>query len=295
MPKKGIEREITEEENENHQRVPWTYLRRVARRRPTQVSTVFCITALLLGLAPVAGEVQTLFRDDFNDQRIGILWDAHELGTGSIHVLDGFGFLNLSKATSQNAAAAYIESHSEATYAGMEVRMKCNDDNKLESDLGGGMRFWGLVDKRPMDNGLFFISACPESDPGIPGFRVERIVNGERESAVITGAEMGEWHVYTILWDKNNATLLVDGEVVASFDTVPTVRLASNVYLSNFAVRGSPEQSPAGNSYVPIDTASDQSIQVDYVHMFDIPETCLLAVLGLIMALLVHPQGQSGE
>jgi hypothetical protein len=99
---------------------------------------------------------------------------------------------------------------------------------------------------------------------------------------------MRDWHTYSILWEKDNATFLVDGEVIETFDTVPSTRMAAVVFVSNYAVRGSTEQSPTSCSYVPIDTASDEWIQVDYVHMFGVPEACVLPVLGLIMAQLIH-------
>ncbi len=104
-------------------------------------------------------------------------------------------------------------------YGGFQIRLRCGNDNKLHA--GGGVTgYWGFG--RVGSDGLRFESYSPESASPLLGFWAVAVVNGTfsmRESLPMI--DITEWHNYTILWEPEGATFLVDDEVVATADTAP--------------------------------------------------------------------------
>jgi len=232
---------------------------------------------------------ETLFRDDFDDPKVYNLWVNWEGGTGTVTFRDGYAFLNITEKTKAGDETDVVMSAPPGNlphrYAGVEVRLRCSDDNRMESDVGGGWRHWGFWDAQG-HSALQFSSASPESGTDFAGFHALSAAGGMvRMWEPITGIDITEWHTYTILWEPGNGTFLVDGEVVATTNKV----YESNMYVAmgntNIALRTPYYDGQLnGRIHVPFNT----SMQVDYVHIFGIPETVLLPLLS-ILALFLLP------
>jgi hypothetical protein len=76
----------------------------------------------------------------------------------------------------------------------------------------------------------------------------------------LTGIDMTDWHNYTILWEEDNSTFLVDGQVTKTLNNSPKVPLFGDVYLWNMY--------NGEFSWGYLDVGENVSIQVDYVHLF---------------------------
>jgi hypothetical protein len=205
---------------------------------------------------------------------------------GSLAINDGCAFLNLNAASQQldPGCTILLSDYDENTgypwlYVAVEFRLRCSDDNKLESDEGGGGRVWGLSDtittcSSESWNTIEFWSCCPESDPEFAGFWTLVAVNGSMAfSQRLPGIDMREWHEYAIIWEERGATFLVDGDVVAFSPYVPDTPLA--VRIQNVAQRFGSEGNTEyleGFWGTPIQLENDQLIQVDYFHVFAYPE-----------------------
>ncbi len=222
-----------------------------------------------------------LFSDSFDSQDHHWYWFWRLNGTErerSLSIRDGSLFLNLSEEVDDwRLVKVWLDDGNEGRgkrwlYVGVEIRLRCSDDNGLESDEGRGIMFWGLVDISPgfPDNTLGFRSHSPESDPDLAGFQVYSKVDGLAEFAyLVTGIDLREWHRYTILWRPGNASFLIDDVVVASTDVVPSTPMEIAFHMEN-SRWGSEGVFYAGQdlylSY--LDLLEDQSIEVDHVRVF---------------------------
>jgi hypothetical protein len=229
----------------------------------------------------------TLLRDDFEAAE-DPWW--YSQGNAGAAVRNGYLFLNLNKTTNISSFAELNENRlrdRQWLYVGMEVRLRCSDDNKLESEIGGGLRRWGLWDYKPTmqtfgvgASYLAFESYSPESAPDFAGLRAVSWVQTTpttRKSLnePITGIDITEWHTYTILWEEGNATFLVDGEVVATTSGAPTTPMAIDIRMSNVQIvyYKPGEHWDDVPKPVPLDLDVDEWIQVDYVHLLWSAET----------------------
>ncbi len=242
------------------------------------------ILVLLVAAAFVSGadsgdEYVTLLRDDFDTEDPHWDWFLHGTPAGrTINLRDGILFLNITdKNTEDQITVAALDDclggrGDQWLYVGVEVRLRCSDDNK---DIGGGARVWYLGDEFPQwgENSLGFDSHSPESDPPFEGLHTVVVVNGSRRmSEAVTGVDTHDWHTYTILWEQDNTTFLVDQEVIASTDIAPTVPMAIVILVENKRVGtqigGNPLPAGYGNfEWVPINMAHNVSIQIDYVRV----------------------------
>ena len=211
----------------------------------------------------------TIFRDDFNDQDINWVWTRVE-GTGTIMVSDGYVFLKMTDETSQSLRSfAFLNDVLERRgtqwlYVGLEIVLRCSDDNKLDSDIGGGIRGWGfttLYGLTGIQNQLRFLSFSPESDWGGLWAADGNMYLMEP----LTGIDIREWHTYTILWEPGNATFLVDGEAVAITDSPAGVPMGIWIF-SESTKRNGPSLQESALGW--LDLTVNETIQVDYVHVF---------------------------
>jgi hypothetical protein len=249
-------------------------------------SILVCALVLLSAPVVVSGQ-ETLLMDGFDDPEASRqLWEptpytppgfplAREKGTGTITFRDGFAFLNTTDQTKADglAIAALSSTYQAYKYTSLETRLRCSDDNGLASDIGAGFRFWGFWDYHG-GKFLYFQSASNESREDRVGFRAVCGNSGLKLIEPITGIDMREWHTYTILWDQGNATFIVDGEVVATTNDAPKSSMA--------LVIGNSNRVPHNPGFL-IDVPFNQSIQVDYVHLFSANESALLSLLSFIL------------
>jgi hypothetical protein len=225
---------------------------------------------LLVVSCPVLGageEYVTLLYDGLDAQNPDWDWE-HIWGTGSYAYRDGSLFLNITKeCTAQEMSLAALEDEWEGSrwrYVGLEVKLRCSDDNKMETNVGGGARCFGFY-TQDLRNQLRLTCASPESDAPFRGLRAIAIVDGKSTlNQAVTGIDIREWHTYTYLWQEGNGTFLVDGNVVATTDSPPTEPMSIFVYIANARVSGSVDQ----YTIVPVDVDIDAHIQVDHVRTF---------------------------
>ena len=129
------------------------------------------LLALVLFLVPVlvwgqgtGNDYVTLLQDDFgNPEFSDNTWYRDVDGTGKVSFLDGYAFLNISAETDAGelADSGMLTHGLPYRYAVLEIRLKCSDDNKMESDVGGGYRFWGFYE--PTSKSFInFACASPE-------------------------------------------------------------------------------------------------------------------------------------
>jgi hypothetical protein len=210
----------------------------------------------------------TLFRDDMGEEIPDWDWE-HIWGTGG-HEYDGNGNLILRitrESTSQEMSLAALEDQWEESrwrYVGLEVRLRCSDDNRMVSDVGGGARCFGFY-TQDLKNQLRFTCTSPESEPEFQGLRAISIVDGKSTlNEAVMGVDISEWHTYTYLWEEGNGTFLVDGEVVATTDSPPTEPMSIFVYIANARLTGTLDQYTINT----MDLDIDAHIQVDFVRTF---------------------------
>jgi len=156
-------------------------------------------------------------------------------------------------------------------YVNVDIRLRCTDDNSQHSDVGKGMRFWGLVDNHPgaPRNDLIFKSNSPESDN--VGLQTYVKVDGgsSRNVQSLVGIDIREWHNYTILWRPGDATFLVDGDVVSSTHQAPSTPMSIAIHAENAAInQGDGVFSTDIGWLTFLDLDVNQSIEVDYVRVF---------------------------
>jgi hypothetical protein len=186
---------------------------------------------------------------------------------------NGYMYLNISS----NQSAYSIERSERDLYAGLEIRLRCSDDNKLNSSVGGGFRSWGFSASGWFDGigDLWFESYSPDSDSPLPGFWATSTYVSDEDAITsvrkpIVGIDMTEWHTYTILWGEGDATFLIDGVIVARTDRVPTSEMGIMFFLTDKICYEDQEGKVRSKGYLELEL--DQSIQIDYVHVFTTEE-----------------------
>jgi len=224
----------------------------------------------------------TILDDEFDN--LIPFWTEWMMNTGNSSLSDGTYLLTISNESNridESIAALYdyttflpegVGQNAINTmpwlYRGVEIRLRCSNDNGLESGIGGGQRWWGFIDFLPnvvpmKKSALYFKSKSPDCERGA-GFLVESIVNGNKMfQKNLTGIDMREWHNYTIIWKKANATFLVDGEIVVSLvgaEMVPRETMATYVMLGDIINSRDP--------FILANLTVDQWIEIDYVHIF---------------------------
>jgi hypothetical protein len=168
----------------------------------------------------------------------------------------------------------------------------------LNSDIGGGRRIWGLGHRiPPRGDSLAFGSLSPESDPPFMGFWAICSANNRVTlTQSLTTIDITEWHTYTILWEQDNATFLVDGVVVGFIDSPPTVPMGIMIYILNERLYG-PSWEQANTDQ--IDVTVNESIQIDYVEVFTsrerFEETSGMFAQAQELILLVEQKGGNTE
>ena len=247
-------------------------------------SVLFFIPMLVWGQGS-GEEYAILLQDDFHDPEFSYnTWFRDVDGTGNVSFLDGYAFLNISAETDAGELAnSGILTHGlPYRYAVLEIRLRCSDDNKMESDVGGGYRFWGFYE--PTSKSFInFACASPESGEDYEGFRVLLAVGHEVKLwKRIDGVDIREWHTYKIIWEYSNVTFLVDEKIVATNPEAPQFGMGVRIMNENCRIR-----SPfPGGSNEFIDIPFDETIQIDYVRVLGVPEPVLLLILILLPAIL---------
>jgi hypothetical protein len=221
-----------------------------------------------------------IFLEEFNYQNpdwyfMDIL-DDHKK---SLSIRDGFLFLNLTdQVTSDSQTRIYINDYAEGRgrrwlYVGIEIRLKCSEDDGLGGGIGKGTRAWGLMDENMRTaphNGLFF--GYNSAEMKYPGFFAmsdknnTRVRNDTRVRNPIEGLDLSDWHNYTILWGYENATFYIDDQIVATTSEVPTTPLSIAIHMENFHKREGGDGIYGGFYF--FDLEHNQSIQVDYIRVF---------------------------
>lgn len=135
----------------------------------------------------------------------------------------------------------------------LEIRARC-------SETWRGFVLLGFLDSDmnliPPQNGLFFLSESEEcDDPGT--FAISEINDTKFLRKYVMGTDMSDWHNYSILWEPDNATFLIDGEVLASTEIEPSMPLAIVIHMENW---------DGNKTYLDIE--EDQFIEIDYVRVF---------------------------
>jgi hypothetical protein len=254
-----------------------------------------CSGEEMSGLAVGVGagdEGVTLFFDDFDDTVSLIDYeDLRSYRQGDVNWYidgawqftahssrNGFWFINITDSAYNPdkgyGGYTYLWSEEEFRFAfvGIEMRLRFSSDNRLESDVGGGIRQWGFKDPsdlifRSMSEGWlpYMDRVEPGGHPGremIGFFAVSRI-DGDYVYQRIEGIDITDWHTYTILWQPMNATFLVDDEVVASIDTVPKQDMKVCLNIASDQDFTFPCEMVGGE-----EVCTDECIQVDYVRVF---------------------------
>jgi hypothetical protein len=217
---------------------------------------------------PTRVECKTLFLEEYDDGQHQVAWLMQD--EASYTIQDGYAFLRLSdKVESDRSAVMTMYGSLDAVtgnrgrwlYTSLEMRLKCSDDNKINSDIGGGLRYWGLAEafSRP-DNYAWFSSWSPEAGP-LVGFHTDVDVETTRVyTQDISQIDMTEWHTYTILWEPDRVEFLVDGQTVGSTDQSPSVPMFPVFTVWNLI--GLEEPLPM------IDLEHNISLQIDYLKCF---------------------------
>jgi hypothetical protein len=243
---------------------------------------LMAILALTLLFTPMLlfGQ-ETPFLEDFGSGKpITSDWSLYEYGTGSINAINGCAFINI---TNRSKAGEYsigaMQSKEKWKYVGLEIRLRCCDDNEMNGEFGGGSA-WGFRDSgmKSCTDSILFVSHSPEHDE--KGFFARCGIGGVFVfQEQLTGVDIREWHNYTIVWEPNNGTFLIDGEVVAATDKVPSYSMIAHASIHNMATKGGTRNT--------VDLSYNENIQVDYVRVFGVPEPTVLSILGIF--LLVTP------
>ncbi len=220
----------------------------------------------------------TRLRDDFTDENP--YWHWWTGGTGTGYVKDGYAFLNITPGAKEWASFAALMDPVEKIgypwlYVGMEIRLRCSEDNGLRNGKGGGYRVWGLGDGYPQpipNNGLIFESFSPQSHPDFVGFWARAILNNTLTLSIPIDTDITDWHTYTILWKPANASFIVDGEAITTQEA-PKTPLCFYTYLENAFIHAAPRPSKGLRSYGQyrwshFHNLDEVSIQYDFIHLF---------------------------
>ena len=235
-----------------------------------------CLLVILSAPMMVWGQVN-LFVENFDDPEL-VDWGGPILmKKASFTANSGYAFCNLSGVDPTTTGGSQFKAYSiqRFLYAGIEMRVRLSSDNKLETDVGGGTRRWGFrsgspqysLSFRSLEQGM--ISAFDTWYPGHPGnemigFCASTRINDEFVFwQKIEGIDLTEWHTYTILWQPEVATFLIDDVVVAITERVPQIPM--RIYLRAASGENLTLQCKGvGGEEVSI----DECIQVDYIRVF---------------------------
>jgi hypothetical protein len=251
-----------------------------------KMKPILGFSLLVLFSAPlvVLGEV-TLFHENFDDPELDD-WSGQGgednrpiLGEySSITAHNGYVFLNLSGVDPDRlsgTSGTKFYSTNYFHYAGIEMRVKLSSDNKAGGDIGGGGRRWGFrsgatqyaLTFQTMEQGM--LPAMNVWYPGNPGtellgfFVSSRINDKFTFWQIIEGIDLTEWHTYTILWQPEAATFLIDDVVVAMTNEVPQIPM--RVYL---VVNAGQNLTLPCHTVDQEEICTDEYMQVDYVRVF---------------------------
>ncbi len=200
-------------------------------------------------------------------------WFLWEERAGRVNSTDGYVLLKLERGNSGLCLSGIADRlgdwEMKWLHVTVEIRLRCGDDNGLNSDSGEGHRGWGLGDVYPdwPENFLIFNSHSPGSDESLVGFYAYVGINGTIvQKKNISHIDMRQWHTYTIIWRPGNATFLVDDETVFTTEQVPSAPLAIAVLTQ------SRHDSLTRNGRIHIKESfplkEDQWIQIDHIHVY---------------------------
>lgn len=251
------------------------------------LSILSCFLLILSAPALISGGelgdgFTQIFQDDFNADKLRPQdWSPSLWGTGTITIRDGYLFLNISNRTTRfDTNSVVVFTNKNTRYGCLEIRLRCGDDNKLESKIGGGWRHWGFAES--WDNYLNFQILSPEAEPEWVGFwGAHRENTGPMHWEPISGIDVTQWHNYTIIWKPGNTTFLVDSEVVAVTEVNPTKDMGLGIEISNGVLIKHIGNTPY--EIKRLDIPYNLYIQIDYVKLFRIPEPILLSILVLLL------------
>ena len=181
------------------------------------------LAVLVLLLAPVlvsavdsSDEYVTLFFDDLDTENPH--WD-YNAPKPSTHILrDGYVFLNV---TGTEISGFHELKADRWLYTGIEMRLR-----------QGSLQTYRPCGYYTTANRLRFCYLDSKSSPFAQGLHAESMVDGKNVLwEPIEGIDIRDWHTYTVIWEENNGTFLIDGEVVAHTDQVPTQRMEIWIYI----------------------------------------------------------------
>jgi hypothetical protein len=135
-----------------------------------------------------------------------------------------------------------------------------------------------------------FICFSPKSNPEWSGLSALNVFSSKASKESITGVNISDWHVYTIIWEPGNATFFIDGKLVASFDQVTDQSMHPYAAISNTKFSGGEFGVLSNWGYD--DISFDEHVEIDYVHLFGIPETVTLSILSILGLILLPPLGR---
>jgi hypothetical protein len=239
-----------------------------------------CLVSVIAGMANGDNQTDevsrpeyvTVYYEGFDTDNPQAKWHLSDTGWESAGVCGGCAYLNLSEGSTDDSTClsgvfgtldAVTGRTGNWLYVSMDVRMRFSDDNKLGSDYGGGLRYWGLDEQfSSPPNYIHFDNWSPEAGDRA-GFAIGVDINDSRVfTADLSGIDMREWHVYTILWEPDGVEFLVDGESVGSTDRSPSVPMSPHVHIWNIL-------DTEGSPYLPmIDLEHDVWAQIDYLHCY---------------------------
>jgi hypothetical protein len=220
----------------------------------------------------------TQLRDDFDEENPHWHWWTGGSGTG--YIKDGYAYLSMSASKEGASFAALMDPVEKIgypwLYTGLEIRLRCSEDNGLKHGKGGGYRVWGLGDGYPQpipNNALLFESFSSQSHPDFVGFWARSIVDNTLTLSTPLEVDMTDWHTYSILWEPGNASFLIDERIVGTTNKSPKKPLCVYTYIENAFIHETPRPSKGLRSYGQyrwshFHNSDDVSIQYDFIHLF---------------------------
>ena len=220
----------------------------------------------------------TLIMDDFSTENP--YWHWLTMGSGKGYVQDGSAYLTIAVANEGLSAAAIMDPVENIGYpwfyVGMEIRLRCSEDNGLKNGKGGGYRVWGLGDghRQPIpNNALIFDSFSPQSHSDFVGFWARAIVNNTLTLSTLLEVDMTDWHTYTILWEPEKASFLIDEKIVGTTNKAPRTPLCVYTYIENAFIHRTPNPMQGLRSYgnfrwTNFHLKNDVTVQYDHIYIF---------------------------
>ena len=220
----------------------------------TRVGGYF-IAELPIGQYPDDGYETTIFDDYFDGEHA---WNARQR---KFTIRDGYVFLNIS--ANMYDYACMIVRDEYLTYAGVETRLRA-------SSPAVPMLAIGFHGEESVTQFMWFSN---ESKEGARGLHAFCKVKGLATFWEPIELDVTEWHTYKVIWQPDNATFIVDGEVVAQTDQVPDSYQEVCIY-NNCKASVNPSLilgNPAPCSILKsLKVSEDQFTQIDYIRIFDV-------------------------